>query len=173
MQKLFLIAAALALVGCNYVSIKDGKIPAEYLPQAKAYAGTYSGQFNGRAGRLVISIRNQMVYATFQDARSNDILGESCRSSIGRLTGASISSDKKRVKAVYLAFNPGRCAAEGRSLELHVQRDNSLEARIVESSYVVPGGEQCFGGGGPDFDRICHTTPDTTHYNYFLGTFRK
>ena len=171
---LLLALASLSLAGCNYVSLKDGKIPQEYLAPARAYAGTYHGHFNGHRGRLVIAIANQTARVSFEDGRGNDLLGGQCRSRIGRLEGVNISSDRKRVKAAHFAFSPGACRIEGRSLALHLQRDGSLEARVVKSSHTIPGGITCRPVGPIEHGgEICTHDPDTTVYTYLEGSFRK
>lgn len=65
---LFLCLSVLTLiVGCKSVTIENGEVPDQYLPQAKAYEGVYSGAFNGIAGDLIISFQGNKPIVTYKN----------------------------------------------------------------------------------------------------------
>lgn len=150
-MKNILITLSLLVMACacNRVSTPDGQIPAEYIEVAKNYTGTFSGNFEGTPGKLIISLEGTRAIARFEAASGDtDILGRGCASSINQLL--AINPAKKdnqiRVNGAEFAFNPGSCYVANRVLYVSFKHtgSNPREAKVsVIEGYETQWREQC------------------------------
>lgn len=111
------IAMLGALAGCKQIEMKDGQIPAEFIAQAKAAEGTYTGHIelndgsgvsqNMRSATMTLKIDGNRPVLTV----STDWIDEKCHSKIGPLENVQISGLK--LKRVAFAFDAGDCKAPG------------------------------------------------------------
>lgn len=135
-----ILGLSFVLSACKSVEIKDGKVPDEYMSQAKKFEGAYKGRFENREGELIVSFTGNIPRVSFRGLNgSNDLLGDNCKSSIALLKSVDTSTDGKRVKRVYFGFNPGKCKASGRQLMLSFDGDtNQIKAEVeaTATSYV-------------------------------------
>lgn len=102
-MKLFLIAVATAFSFSAHAGLE-------------AYAGNYSGKFEGTRGTLSISANGSTLSASFTaDNGSHDLFGGQCGSTIGSMT--KLDMDDNEVDYAVFAFDSGSCVdVEGREL---------------------------------------------------------
>ena len=122
------LAAALSLVGCKDVEIKDGKIPAKYLPMAKKLEGIYMGKFNGLPGQLKIEIQTDTPVLTFTAENGQTDLLHPCGAHVGLLERVSVGGKEAnpRLDEAVFDLRVERCFVQGR--ELRVQPKISGES---------------------------------------------
>ncbi len=163
---------ALALVACEK-QITDGKVPAEYVSAAQAYAGKYAGTMEGKSAQFTLSINAGGVAKL---TTSNDLVGNGCGTQIGSLIGLDAVNGKFKGARFALSTH---CQIEGTSIYLAFKSGGQVNASIVEKSvtsshYVSdPGDTVCddhghchhVGGGGH--------WEETTSYDYLQGSFTK
>lgn len=162
---LFLLAA------CENVEIKDGRIPEQYVHMVTPYQGVYQGRFEGKDGTLWFTLveGNRAVLQFYE----GDILNESCGSSIGNLTRATI--DKNTLVSAKFDFNPGSCAESilGRSLELSFSAKGSGTRLQVSLMKGYRSERRCHlevlpGGGSRE---VCNweQIPEYLEGNFYKG----
>jgi hypothetical protein len=166
----------LALISCKEVAVKDGRIPTQYISQARALEGTYDGKFEGHKGSLTLEIRGDTPVLSYADDRGHDLLGPFCESEIGKLTKVAFTGNKNNpvLDKAYFAFNPYRCAmVQGKELAVQIVKngkaiplnltllDRTQQREICEYPPPRPGGAP---------ERRCHYEILTT---YKRGVFKK
>ncbi len=120
--KLSLMMGLISLAACDEVEFRNGRVPAEYVAQAQASAGTFKGKFLGQEGELTLSLQDDVALLTYNSDKGNDLLGNECQSRIGHLKKARIK-DNKRITHLYFSFNAGKCDIPGRELDLEFSKD--------------------------------------------------
>lgn len=172
-------AMLLAIVGCKSVDIKDGKIPDNYLAQAKKIEGVYSGKFNGINGELVVRIEGNKPILTYRSSQgSNDILNNNCHSSFGNLTKVYVkgNSDNYSISAVNFNFNPGNCSLNIAAREVTIdlkETDRGMKLNMTMLKEVQSRQECKWDSGVPPHvppQQICRW--EQTPY-YLYGTFSR
>ncbi len=120
MQILTSILALTAIAGCKTVDIKDGRVPSQYLSQAKKLEGTYRGEFNGVAGSLVISFNGNKPNVRYHNSHGDDLLNNNCNSSFGDLLKVSIKGNSKnpQVTGALFDFDAANCSIMVRGREI-------------------------------------------------------
>ncbi|HEY8271168.1 MAG TPA: hypothetical protein VIG33_09800, partial [Pseudobdellovibrionaceae bacterium] len=89
------ILTLFTLTACKTIDINEGRVPSEYLAQAKQLAGTYKGSFNGVAGDLVISFNGDKPVVKYHNSHGDDILNNNCHSSFGDLLQVTVKNERK------------------------------------------------------------------------------
>jgi hypothetical protein len=148
---------AMALVGCREVTINDGRVPAEYLTQAKQLEGHYKGSFDGKRAEIEIYFEGDRPFIRYTDSRGNDPLDANCNSKIDLLQ--SIVLFKKRGEYVLdqaiFGFHPGSCRiVKGRTFTLDFSGSQKFTASIYEDSEYV---QRCTPNNPPNRGSNCHT----------------
>ncbi len=170
--RLSLLAICLLAVGCKTIKVEDGKIPNDYIIEAQKYVGSYSGAFEGRDGKLDISLEGNTVHLQFLDGKNNDILGDECSSQLGLLQEITVSGSKKNpiLDRAAFALDPAKCSDRllGRSVNLYFSHQGTqLNVAILHRTESVyrcePGGPV---GGAPR----CNYE---TEYRYLRGRFQR
>lgn len=181
-RSLALVVAVAILGGCQYIEIKDGRVPAQYLSAAKAYEGTYSGAMEGVPGKIQIAFEGDTPRLVYTGQNGNDIIGNGCNSTIGLLQGVVVNEDNGtyKVSGADWGFNPGTCGfIRGRQVEMAFkEKDGKTVAnvRILERSethyncYWQPGYPGSPGYPGYPGGQVCN--PVTVNY-YRFGSFTK
>lgn len=145
-----LLLSIFFITGCQWITIKDGRIPQELLSHAQPYLGEYFGRFNDVTGRLTIGLEGNHARVTFLDNKSNDLLGPNCQSKIGDLESIYVEGDKTnpKLKRAHFKFDANKCdnLVHGNSLEIEFKRDGSLKLFIVERYYAEDGIHQYLEG---------------------------
>lgn len=128
MKKLRLLGLALAFVmaGCQYIDIKDGRVPAQYLSAAKAFEGVYKGNMEGIPGQIEIKFNEDIPRLSFAGENGNDLIHPSCQSIVGLLQGVMVDdagNNTYKVTGADFAFNPGTCfKIQGRQVHLPLKK---------------------------------------------------
>lgn len=125
----------LSVLGCKSVSIKNGRIPAEYLQQVKEIEGSYTGQMNYESVTLDVRLVGDYLKVT----ANPDILGSGCEARIGDLTKVWVKGQRNNyeVTDADFKFEPNLCSTNvmGRTLSFSVKKTNGivkLNASILE-----------------------------------------
>jgi hypothetical protein len=126
---------ALSASACEKdIQIVDGQIPAQYLPEAQAMMGTYSGRFVNSSNALNLSLEGNLVVLT----PAHDLIDVRCGSSIGALTSVGVTKDANKVHHITSAtfdFNPGLCIdVQGDHIDLSFNTDTDVTASIYDHS---------------------------------------
>ncbi len=164
MIKGFLALAIASLVGFS----------AQAQADMSNYAGTYKGKFESTKGSFIVGANGGTLSASFLAANgSTDLLGESCRSSIGPML--KVDMDGNNIDYVVFAFDPGYCMMnyQGRELVLDFKHDGNKVSGLNASLYIettTTTDWQCTGypGGGSS----CFPKTQTTDW-YATGKFKK
>lgn len=174
---LTMIVASIGFSGCDDVDIKDGRIPAEYLEQARALEGVYPGQMDRKPVDLSIQMAGDKVILT----SSADILGEGCQSFIGNLRKVSVDKTNQgyRVKGAKFDFNPGRCSinVSGKSLNFTLKQRGEKTELVASLMQSTEWRRECHvecSHGGPHGGTICKNVCESVPYSVYLnGKFVK
>lgn len=163
-------------IGCKTVKIKDGRVPQEYLSEAKKVEGVYRGEFNGVSGELIISFQGNKPVVTYRNSRGSDILNGNCRSSIGDLYSVTVKGSKNdpEISKALFRFDAGTCSlnVQGRDLALNFKDTNDGMRVKVSLLREINERRDCrWVPGAPP-----HSPPyqDCTWYQdpvYLYGTF--
>ena len=122
---------AVFVAGCNQtIEIKDGRIPSELLPAARAWVGAYAGTVSETPIELTLSLQGDLAAL----AAGSDSTGQSdCQSKTGKLLRLVFQEDKgthtTTVASLEFEFDPGKCwnSIDGRTLTLSAKyRKGSL-----------------------------------------------
>lgn len=100
--------ATIALVGCNGVfQIENGRVPAEYLEQAKQVEGEYTGKIGRKTASMRIQFEGDKPVLTMTDPA-----GERCEAEIGNLETVYYQkrSNPVRITGVAFAFDANKCS---------------------------------------------------------------
>lgn len=141
MKKFLALAALFALVGCKDIEIKDGRVPAEYLAQAKAFEGSYHGRMDARPGTMQIIFdgdRPRMVWNN-----GADLVDPSCSSRIGDLLSVHVEGQQNPViTGATFRFDPGYCSIwmPAKTVEVSFANNRRFSVRVLWSSEWV---ERC------------------------------
>jgi hypothetical protein len=128
--KVLISALALfTIAGCKTVDIKDGRVPSQYLSQAKKLEGSYRGEFNGVPGSLVISFNGNKPVLEYHNSRGDDLLNNHCHSTFGDLLKVTLKGDNKNpsVSSALFNFDAAAChlMVHGREIALSFKQTNS------------------------------------------------
>lgn len=167
--KSFLALGFLFLSACDEVEFENGRVPNEYLPQAKALVGTYSGQFSREKSTLKLDLYENLAVLSFQSASGNDLLGPDCHSQIGILKRARIKD--QRISNLYFKFKPGQCDIPGRELDLQFSNNyKKITLRLRDHDKIVQECEWNDRGRVPPVPPVyeCH---NVVYKQYLTGTF--
>ncbi|MDR3606134.1 MAG: hypothetical protein P4M08_02005 [Oligoflexia bacterium] len=168
---LVLMLAVFGASACEKeIQIIDGKIPAQYLPEAQAVMGSYSGIFDDNSNVLTAQLSGNYVSLTAQQ----DLLDPRCQSHIGSLKTVGVTKDGQQnphITSAAFDFDPNDCVSfSGRSLELFFQSNGVVHARLLQTYEPVP---QCSAAGGyPGGVPIQNCWTDYVPV-YLTGTFSK
>ncbi|MGZ3695420.1 MAG: hypothetical protein ACXWQO_14985 [Bdellovibrionota bacterium] len=112
----------LAITGCEQQT-PDGRIPADYLAEAKKMVGDYHGQMEGgQKGTLSVRLNGDKIIAKF----SRSLL--SCGGKIGNLQSVDVSGSS--LNTATFALSNASCV-EGNQLEFQVSSDQrTLSLRL-------------------------------------------
>jgi hypothetical protein len=147
--------ATLALMGCKEVTIKDGRIPKEYLTQAKQLEGRYYGEMDGNEAVIDITFDGDRPILKYSDRHGNDILGNNCNSRVDHLKKVILykKSGKYVVDQAIFGFHPGHCRqVQGRTLELNFSGTRKFVASIYDYSDYR---HRCDMGPPPNYGNQC------------------
>lgn len=162
MKKLLTVFwATTLLIGCE-VTVKDGKVPKDYIQLAQKYVGTYQGHFNNSEMDLNLTIETDgKVVLEVKNLDGQNQLIRGCQSQVGKLVYADIDKRQKVLKSVNFAFNPGNCPVAGRRLEIYFQSERQITVSVAERTQRqrVEIGESCVG---PWDDKTCYPVYDWT-----------
>lgn len=176
------LAALLFLTGCKEVIIRDGRVPQQYLTEAKQLAGIYVGDFDGKKARIEIVFDQDRPRIIYKDSVGTDVIHPNCHSSIFALSKVIVSKHQGRYqldKAIF-GFHPGTCTQiVGRTLVLkfsgHSKFTLSLNDRINYvrdcdyGPYPGYGGYPGYYPGDPRYP-FCRTDE---YRHYLSGRFYK
>lgn len=163
-----------AVVGCNEIDVKDGKVPNEYLSVARQYTGVYRGKFEGRAGQIELRLEGNTAVLSYRDARGDDLLRPECGSRIGLLRTVSVSEHNGayELKSAKFDFNPGDCwtELEGRDLHLYFSVKNGQRRVKLSMLKEITYEEDCrIESGDPRRGevprRVCRDIPVAAYLN--------
>ena len=85
LRLLAVLSLSLGLQACE-VDVENGKVPAAYIPAARAYEGTYVGDMDGRKGTIVMTLKEDgYAEVTTPGFEGGDIYDVGCGSVIGPL----------------------------------------------------------------------------------------
>lgn len=172
--KIVLTAFVLGLMGCREIEIQDGLIPAELIPAAQDYLGTYSGKFEHQNLTMDILLQDQKLVIRFRDPVSDlpkEIFPPGCDSKVGDLQFLWLTRDKK-LSGWSMAFDSGRCYAEGQALNFHVESGQD-EVIQLKMSVLVSQRDNwiCIPSGDPrNGYQNCHRE---TYRIYYEGKMKK
>jgi hypothetical protein len=155
-QILGLFLLLISFIGCKEVKITDGRVPAEYLSQAKQIEGRYYGTFDGKRAEIQIYFQGDRPFIKYSDAYGNDILDTGCNSKINLLQKIVVSKEDGQyvLDNATFAFHPGSCRlVEGRTLDLKFSGRNKFNASIYEHMDYV---QRCNPGGPPNYGNNCY-----------------
>lgn len=141
--------AFLALSGCKEITIKDGRVPAEYLAQAKAMEGTYYGSFDGKRAQIKIRFEGDLAVLDYSDSYGTDPIDPNCHSKIDLLKKVVLhkKDGQEVLDQASFTFNPGTCRqVRGRTLDIDFDGPNKFEASIYDYSDYI---QRCTPGGAP------------------------
>jgi hypothetical protein len=163
LKMLGLFFAVVGLAGCKEVTIKDGRVPQEYLKQAKQLEGKYYGTFDGKKAQIEIYFEGDRPILSYKDSRSDDPLDASCDSKIDLLKKVILykKSGNYVVDQAFFGFHPGSCRlVRGRNIELDFSGKDKLTMSIYEYSDYV---QRCDPGPPPNYGNNCRTE-EVPHY---------
>lgn len=131
---------ALLALGCQRASVRDGRVPAEVLPQARALSGLYLGKFAGREGKLRLALVGDRPVVLWQDAQDRrpggDLLDPRCGSRVGRLKELRTrvtENGTEKIRSAVFAFDPGACSSvQGRTLEISFNGENRFNIYLLD-----------------------------------------
>lgn len=128
----------LGFIGCKSVKIKDGRVPQQYLSEAKKLEGTYRGQFNGVPGTLTVKFQGSKPVVTYKNSRGTDILNNNCGSRIGNLFKVTMKGTKENpeISKALFAFDPGGCSLMVQGRELALSFKNTKDGMRVKVSLL-------------------------------------
>jgi hypothetical protein len=171
----YVMALSAFLMSCKTVKIEDGKIPSEYMSEAKKLEGVYAGRFDGIKGEVTLRMNGNRAELSFQGEKGSDILA-GCGSTIGDLVEISISGNSAkdyRLSQAVFSFSPGSCRRYvGRNLYLDFSRDQATFRLGYITRYESRWECRYEGGGGypPNPPReIC----TFNEYPVFMGGYFK
>jgi hypothetical protein len=177
-----LLMVTMLIGGCKEIPIRDGRVPDQYLSQAKQLAGTYVGNFDGKKARIEIIFEENRPRIIYKDSLGNDLIHPRCHSSILDLSKVVVSKHRGRYQLdkVIFAFHPGTCTQIiGRTIALKFSGHNkftlSLNDRInyVRDCNYEPypgyGGYPGYYPGDPRYP-FCRTDE---YRHYMSGRFFK
>lgn len=165
----------LGFTACKSVDIQDGRIPQEYLAEARQLSGVYEGMFNNVLGDLIIDFDGDRPVVTYRNDQDDDILGMNCESSIGALKKVSLKGSRGdlRVGRAVFEFNPGRCYKSVQGREITFIFKQTQKGLRIEAGLLRDLGEQqrCrLRPGTPDTgENRCGT--DDNNAGYYAGVF--
>ena len=157
MKKLLLMICSLSLLGLTAcketVKTKNGQIPAEYLDEAKAYTGSFTGMFNGERTHMKLSLHGAKAKLSI-DMNSGGPLARNCYTGnnrskatmvIGDLQYLTVDSDSDaKVYELGFKLNHNCRNLAGRRIMLLPSQDlNSYNIYITKRTWVS---EQCHRG---------------------------
>lgn len=166
-------AAVFSFTACQEVDIVDGRIPAEYLEQAQAIVGDYTGAMEREAITLSVRLDGDKLIMT----SDKDLIGEGCESTIGDLTKVRVDKDDDvvEVEGATFAFDPNLCGfnVEGETLQFSIRERNGnvrLDASILAyQDWVEDCHIEC-GAPGSGCRRVCRWRSEN---RYLRGRFNK
>jgi hypothetical protein len=162
------------LMSCKTVKIVDGKIPSEYISEAKKLEGTYAGRFDGIKGEITIRLNGNKPELSFQGEKGSDILA-GCGSTIGDLAEISVSGNSTdyRLSGAVFTFSPGTCRRYiGRNLYLDFSRDQSSFRLSFITRYDTR--REChYESGGYPPGQMYEVCTYRSYPIYLTGTFGK
>lgn len=135
-MKLFAMAfLGLGLSACDSeLEIKDGRIPAEFLPVAQLYVGNYRGQVERQAMNATLALDGDKLTLT----TAEDLVGSACESKIGNLQKILYRERDKQIQITEAIFelDPNLCGnnVEGRAVTLTFLEDKT--ARTFDLRYL-------------------------------------
>ncbi len=153
--KALLMMICLGLVGCREIEIHDGLVPVELIPAAQEFLGTYSGNFEHQNLLMDVALQDQKLVVQFRDPVSGqpkELFPQGCDSKVGDLQLIWINRDKQPT-GWSMAFDSGKCYAEGNSVTFAIQKKNNqalvLNLNIMVSQHdnwvCVPSGDSRTG----------------------------
>jgi hypothetical protein len=177
-QVLFASLAIFTMMGCKTIDIKDGRIPSQYLSQAKKLAGVYKGEFNGVAGELEIAFYGNKPVLTYRNNRGDDLLNNNCHSVFGNLRKVTVRNENKKpeVRNAEFDFNAGACSliVVGREISLSFKdTDKGLRVNLTLLKELRQREVCSWNPGNPPNvppSQNCHWEQDPT---YLYGRFVK
>ncbi len=166
-------AAAFVFTACEEVDIVDGRIPAEYLEQARSIEGEYSGMMERQAVTLNLRLDGDRLVLN----SDRDLIGEGCESVIGDLTKVRVDQEDGNtvVEGAKFDFDANMCAfnIEGRSLDFRIRNRNGVTEFNASILAYRDWREECRVECSPPNGgcrRICNHYPNDQYLN---GRFRK
>lgn len=130
--KVLLTVCVLGLIGCREIEVHDGVLPAELIPAAQEFLGTYSGNFEHQNLLMDLSLQDQKLVVQFRDpvtGQPKEIFPQGCQSRVGDLQFIWLNRDKQPT-GWSVAFDSGRCYAEGTMLSFAVQKKNNQPIQL-------------------------------------------
>lgn len=130
--RLILVSSSLFALNACRVDTPDGKIPEDYIAQAKQMVGNYRGQMQGgQAGALTFRLDGTRVIVKMTGGR---LLGADCSSDIGSLRSVEVSGNT--VSEAIFDLNGADCI-QGSSIALRVSSDlRSIHASVLRESHT-------------------------------------
>ena len=130
---------AVFVAGCNQtIEIKDGRVPSELLPAARAWVGSYAGAVSETPIELSLSLQGDQPTLT----ANADFTGRAeCHSKAGKLLRLIFREDKQThsttVAGLEFELDPGECwnSIDGRKLRLSA--DYSPNGSLHHLSYLI------------------------------------
>ncbi|MBS1984974.1 MAG: hypothetical protein JST16_12465 [Bdellovibrionales bacterium] len=85
LRLLAVLSLSLGLQACE-VDVENGRVPADYIPTARVYEGTYTGDMDGRRGTIVMTLKEDgYAEVATPGFEGGDIYDVGCGSVIGPL----------------------------------------------------------------------------------------
>ncbi len=169
-MKALKLAFTLTLVafgtGCkyDYISTPDGRIPPEFLDQAKLIEGTYDSNFFNHTNKYKIRFEGARPILT----TSRDVIAEGCDSRIGKLSSFELLPAVNKVRATF-EFDSANCRGTtmGQVLKISFPVGASTEAIEISTLQDTYWGTDCSGPGKQ------HECSSVMRYRYTKGTLKR
>jgi hypothetical protein len=154
------ILLTVALFGCEE-KIENGKIPDNYIGEAKKFIGNFYGRLEGHVIRLNIFLdsQNRLIINSFNDDDRKQLL-PGCNSKIGLLESVSISSNDNTLRWAQFEFDSKNCGLPLSGLTVKPTNENILSLSLAKKVHIVPGHTVCRRNG--KYGRTCTSTPSRT-----------
>jgi hypothetical protein len=120
--KKFLVLLVFVFAGCKEtLDVVNGEIPAEYIPLAQPYMGTYNGKIDGLPAEITLALNGNKVVITGTAPISNH-----CEGVYGDLNSIVVEkkNEKINVTGANFTFDPNKCRHRAIGREVHLSFKN-------------------------------------------------
>lgn len=159
------------LLGCNGMTVHDGRMPADLSSQSDQISGLYDGRFAGQSGQMRISMIDDRPVLIWLGENGSDILDQRCSSQVGALREVRWreADGGRKVRALVFGFDPGVCeSVQGRSVELTFHAGNRFNMYLLDRRQDEANCVRRLVDG-----RVAEECRQEPVEHYYSGTFRR